>query len=63
MNGTTLGQMIGNAVAVGLTVVKLPSGAIKAIIPLADTTKPTEGVNISSGTVTTRRTGWRQMHN
>lgn len=63
LNGTTLGQMIGNAIAVGLTVLKLPSGAIKAIIPLADTTKPTEAVNISSGTVTTRRTGWRQMRN
>lgn len=60
-NGTTLGTPIGSAVAVGLTVIRLPSGAIKALIPTADTKIQTIGVNIGSGAVTTRRIGWRQL--
>jgi type IV pilus assembly protein PilY1 len=61
VNGTTLGIKIGSAVAVGLTVIKLPSGAVKALIPTADTKITTFGVNIGSGSVSTRRIGWRQL--
>jgi type IV pilus assembly protein PilY1 len=60
-NGTSLGGKIGSAVAVGLTVIKLPSGAVKALIPTADTKITTFGVNIGSGAVSTRRIGWRQL--
>ena len=47
--------------AVGLTVIRLPSGAIKAIIPLADTSKQTVGVNPSTPPTGVRRIGWRQL--
>jgi len=60
-NGTTLGTKIGSAVAVGLTVIKLPSGAVKALIPTADTKIQSFEVNIGSGSVATRRIGWRQL--
>ncbi len=60
-NGTTLGVKIGSAVAVGLTVIKLPSGAVKALIPTADTKIQSFEVNIGSGSVATRRIGWRQL--
>jgi type IV pilus assembly protein PilY1 len=60
-NGTSLGTKIGSAVAVGLTVIKLPNGAVKALIPTADTKIGTFGVPIGSGAVSTRRIGWRQM--
>jgi type IV pilus assembly protein PilY1 len=60
-NGTTLGIKIGSAVAVGLTVIKLPSGAVKALIPTADTKIQSFEVNIGSGSVATRRIGWRQL--
>jgi type IV pilus assembly protein PilY1 len=60
-NGTSLGTKIGSAVAVGLTVIKLPSGAIKALIPTADTKIGSFEVNIGSGSVATRRIGWRQL--
>ena len=61
VNGTTLGMRIGSAVAVGLTVIRLPSGAIKAIIPLADTSKQTIGVNPGAQPTGVRRIGWRQL--
>jgi type IV pilus assembly protein PilY1 len=60
-NGTSLGTKIGSAVAVGLTVIKLPSGAVKALIPTADTKIGTFGVPVGSGSVSTRRIGWRQL--
>jgi len=60
-NGTTLGVKIGSAVAVGLTVIKLPSGAVKALIPTADTKIQSFEVNIGGGSVSTRRIGWRQL--
>ncbi len=59
--GTALGTKIGSAIAVGLTVVKLPSGAVKALVPTADTKLQTFGVNIGSGGSSTRRIGWRQL--
>ncbi len=61
VNGTTLGTKIGSAVAVGLTVIKLPSGAIKALIPTADTKIQSFEVNLGGGAVSTRRIGWRQL--
>lgn len=60
-NGTTLGVKIGSAVAVGLTVIKLPSGAVKALIPTADTQIQSFEVHKGGGSVTTRRIGWRQL--
>ncbi|HLB14978.1 MAG TPA: PilC/PilY family type IV pilus protein [Burkholderiales bacterium] len=60
-NGTTLGVKIGSAVAVGLTVIKLPSGAVKALIPTADTKIQSFEVHFGSGSVSTRRIGWRQL--
>ena len=58
--GTSITRL-GSAVAVGLTVIRLPSGAIKAIIPLADTSKSTQDVKTFSVSVSTRRIGWRQL--
>jgi type IV pilus assembly protein PilY1 len=60
-NGTTLGTKIGSAVAVGLTVIKLPSGAVKALIPTADTQIQSFGVNPNNPVGATRRIGWRQL--
>jgi type IV pilus assembly protein PilY1 len=60
-NGTTLGVKIGSAVAVGLTVIKLPSGAVKALIPTADTKIQSFEVLKGPGSLTTRRIGWRQL--
>jgi type IV pilus assembly protein PilY1 len=61
LNGTTLGQRIGSAVAVGLTVIKLPSGVVKALVPLADTSIQNPGVAPPPSGTGTRRIGWRQL--
>jgi type IV pilus assembly protein PilY1 len=61
LNGTTLGQRIGSAVAVGLTVIKLPSGVVKALVPLADTSIQNPGVAPPPTGTGTRRIGWRQL--
>ena len=61
LNGTTLGTRIGSAVAVGLTVIKLPSGVVKAIVPLADTTIQSLPAPPPGAGGVARRIGWRQL--
>jgi type IV pilus assembly protein PilY1 len=61
LNGTQLGVRIGSAVAVGLTAIKLPSGVVKALLPLADTTIQTQGPAGLPPLTTPRRVGWRQL--
>ncbi|HET9692944.1 MAG TPA: PilC/PilY family type IV pilus protein [Steroidobacteraceae bacterium] len=61
LNGTTLGTRIGSAVAVGLTVIKLPSGVVKAIVPLADTSIQSLPAPPPGAGGVARRIGWRQL--
>jgi len=61
LNGTTLASRIGSAVAVGLTVIKLPSGIVKAIVPLADTSIQSLPAPPPGSGGIPRRIGWRQL--
>ncbi|MBI1173806.1 MAG: PQQ-binding-like beta-propeller repeat protein [Sideroxydans sp.] len=54
------GSRIGNALTVGVVVVRLPSGQLKAITTSASGSKTTEGVH-TSGTTSTRRVSWREL--
>ena len=54
------GAKIGNALTVGVVVVRLPSGQLKAITTSASGSKTTEGVT-TSGTTSTRRVSWREL--
>jgi len=54
------GTKIGNALTVGVVVVRLPSGQLKAITTSASGSKTTQGVT-TSGTTATRRVSWREL--
>lgn len=55
-----VGEKIGNALTVGVVVVRLPSGQLKAITTDAGGGKRPVGVAVS-GTSTTRRVSWREL--
>ncbi|HVY04484.1 MAG TPA: PilC/PilY family type IV pilus protein [Burkholderiales bacterium] len=52
---------LGNAITVGLVVVRLPGGSLKAISTDASGTKSTFGVNIGGSTASGKRTSWREI--
>lgn len=58
--GQVAGVRIGNALTVGVVVVRLPSGQLKAITTSASGAKTTQGVT-TSGTTATRRVSWREL--
>jgi type IV pilus assembly protein PilY1 len=58
----TVGQKIfSDALTVGNVVIQLPSGAIKTIITGDTGIKLTQGVNVGSGAIGTRRISWREL--
>jgi type IV pilus assembly protein PilY1 len=52
---------LGNAVTVGIVIVRLPSGQLKAIATDAAGGKSPFGVNIGGGTASGKRTSWREI--
>jgi type IV pilus assembly protein PilY1 len=57
---TNVAVSLGNALAVGVVVVRLPSGQLKAIVTLADGDKITE-TPTTKGTAPTTRASWREL--
>ncbi|HEX4984926.1 MAG TPA: PilC/PilY family type IV pilus protein [Burkholderiales bacterium] len=56
-----VGNKLGNAITVGIVVVRLPGGSLKAITTDASGTKNTVGVNIGGATASGKRTSWREI--
>jgi len=54
-----VGFSLGGTITVGVAVVQLPSGAIKAISTGADTTKTTSGVSIGASGAAVKRFSYR----
>ncbi|MGH8693890.1 MAG: pilus assembly protein, partial [Burkholderiales bacterium] len=52
---------LGNAVTMGIVVVRLPSGQLKAIATDATGAKTPFGVNIGASSASGRRTSWREL--
>jgi type IV pilus assembly protein PilY1 len=52
---------LGNAVTMGIVVVRLPSGQLKAIATDAAGNKTTFGVNIGASSASGKRTSWREL--
>jgi len=57
--GGVVGRSLGGTITVGVAVVQLPSGAIKAITTGADTSKTTSAVNVSASSAAVRRFSYR----
>jgi type IV pilus assembly protein PilY1 len=57
--GGVVGRSLGGTITVGVAIVQLPSGAIKAISTGADTSKTTSAVNTSSSGAAVRRFSYR----
>ena len=57
--GGVVGRSLGGTITVGVAVVQLPSGAIKAITTGADTSKTTSSVNVSATGAAVRRFSYR----
>ena len=54
-------EKLSNAITVGIVVVRLPAGQLKAIATDAGGTKTTFGVNIGGSSASGKRTGWREL--
>jgi type IV pilus assembly protein PilY1 len=61
--GGPAGEKLGNALATRPVVVQLPSGAVRAIVRLSDTTTVIKDVLIGGGSTNPRRVSWRQLIN
>jgi len=61
--GNAIATKLGNAVTVGVVVVRLPSGQLKAIATDAAGAKTPFGVNIGGSSASGRRTSWRELIN
>jgi type IV pilus assembly protein PilY1 len=59
--GNVVGTKLSNAITVGVVVVRLPSGQLKAIATDAAGTKTPFGVNIGGSAASGKRTGWREL--
>jgi type IV pilus assembly protein PilY1 len=57
---TNVAVYLGNALSVGIVVVSLPSGPLKAIVTSADSTKTTETPTLK-GNGSTTRASWREL--
>jgi type IV pilus assembly protein PilY1 len=57
--GGVVGRSLGATITVGVAIVQLPSGAIKAISTGADTSKTTTSVNTSATGAAVRRFSYR----
>ncbi|MEA3192109.1 MAG: type pilus assembly protein PilY1 [Betaproteobacteria bacterium] len=57
--GGVVGKSLGGTITVGVAIVQLPSGAIKAITTGADTSKTTSSVNTSATGAAVRRFSYR----
>jgi type IV pilus assembly protein PilY1 len=61
--GKYVGWPVGNSIATGLTVVRLPTGKLAAIVNEADTTIRTiQPPTSASGGTGVRRVGWREIY-
>jgi len=58
--GGVVGRSLGSTIAVGMAIVQLPSGAIKAIITGADTSKTTVDVQINTAGAGVKRFSYRE---
>ncbi len=59
--GKLVASKLSNAITVGVVVFRLPDGQLKAVATDAGGTKTTFGVNVGSGTISGRRTSWREL--
>ena len=59
--GQAVATKLGNAITVGIVVVRLPGGQLKAIATDAAGTKSPFGVNIGGSSASGKRTGWREL--
>jgi Tfp pilus tip-associated adhesin PilY1 len=57
--GGVVGRSLGGTITVGVAIVQLPSGAIKAISTGADTSKTTSNVNTSASGAAVKRFSYR----
>ncbi len=61
--GQTASYRIGNALIVGVTVVKLPNSKLIVISTTSDNKHPISEAPVSSGTISTKRVSWRELIN
>jgi type IV pilus assembly protein PilY1 len=59
--GKTVAKKLTNAITVGVVVFRLPDGKLKAIATDAGGAKTPFEVDVGSGTITGRRTSWREL--
>ena len=57
----SVSEQVANSLIVGLTVVKLPSGALKAIVTTSDAGVLTQGIPVGSGSTNAKRVSWREI--
>ncbi len=55
------GHHIGNALAVGINVVKLPNGKLITIVTTADTQHPVQEAPVGTANLPLRRVSWREL--
>lgn len=58
---TTFGQKLATGLSVGMVIVRLPNGQLKAIITDAQGRKTTIGIDTAASDTVSRRTGWREL--
>ncbi|WP_334108246.1 pilus assembly protein [Methylobacillus sp.] len=58
---TTFGQKLSTGLSVGMVIVRLPNGQLKAIITDAQGRKTTIGIDTAASDTVSRRTGWREL--
>lgn len=63
IGGGPAGWKLANSLATRPVVVQLPSGAVRSITRLSDTTTDVRDVKIGSGSTNPRRVSWRQLVN
>jgi type IV pilus assembly protein PilY1 len=59
--GNAVAAKLGNAITVGVVIVRLPSGQLKAIATDATGAKTSFGVNVGGSAASGKRTGWREL--
>lgn len=58
---THFGQKLATGLSVGMVIVRLPNGQLKAIITDAQGRKTTIGIDTAASDSVSRRTGWREL--
>lgn len=58
---THFGQKLATGLSVGMVIVRLPNGQLKAIITDAQGRKTTIGIDTAASDTVSRRTGWREL--